>query len=143
MVIESSSSRQKKLQWVGLTAGLAGVVVIALFAIAVGEAPFGSLANFLYAVPTALIFSLPFLVMVGIAWKWPLAGGILLIIAGLFWPIWRLTTLHVNVSPISLASWLYLISIGILPVSLPMLVSGILFLLSRRFLDDKKSVDSG
>ncbi|MFC1987416.1 hypothetical protein ACFLVH_02600 [Chloroflexota bacterium] len=126
MVTESSSSRQKKLHRAGLVVGLAGVVVTALFSIAVGEAPFASITNFLYSLPTALVISLPFLVMVGIAWKWPLTGGILLIAASLFWPIWRLFTMP-TLPPI------YMIALVIiLPVSLLPLISGILFLLSGR-----------
>ena len=107
--------------------GLVGVIIVVLLFLVVSEAPFS-----MYAVPTMLVFGLPYLAMVGIAWKWPVAGGILLITASLVWPIWRLTTIYSNVSPMPLDRWLYMIAIGILPISLPMLVSGILFLLSRR-----------
>ena len=135
---KQGSSRQKKLQRAGLFVGLGGSVFIALYFLAIGEKPFS-----VYALTGVVIFGFPFLAMVGIAWKWPMAGGILLIAAGLFWPIWRLTTMYTIASSMSLLNWLYLVAIGILPVSLPMLASGILFLLSRRYLDDKKPVDSG
>jgi len=118
-----SSNRQKKLYRAGLIVGLAGVVLITLFALAVSEAPFS-----MYAVPMTLIFSLPFLAMVGVAWKWPVTGGILLIAAGLFWAVWR----PVTTPTMPLPDLLYGIAIGVLPLSLPLLASGILFLLSGR-----------
>lgn len=123
MLTTPSSNRQKKLYQAGLIVGLAGVVLITLFALAVSEAPFS-----MYAVPMALIFSLPFLAMVGVAWKWPVTGSILLIAAGLFWPVWRLTTMPPTSQPMPLAT----LALVILPVSLLPLASGILFLLSWR-----------
>lgn len=114
---------RKKLYRAGLIVGLVGVVLITLFALAVSESPFS-----MYAVPMALILSLPFLAMVGVAWKWPLIGGILLIIGGLFWPVLRLTTMPPTSQPMPLAT----LALVILPVSLLPLASGILFLLSRR-----------
>ncbi|MDP3879249.1 MAG: hypothetical protein Q8Q07_02945 [Dehalococcoidales bacterium] len=123
---ESPSKRQKKLRQAGLIVGLVGVVEIVLFAIAVGEAPFTSFTNFLHALPAALVLSFPFLVMVGIAWQWPLAGGILLIAASLFWPVWRLSTVP-TMPPIS-----SIIVFIVLPVSLLPLISGILLLISGR-----------
>ncbi len=117
------SSRQKKLHEASLIVGLTGVAVIVLFSLAISEAPFS-----IYAVPTMLIFSLPFLVIVGIAWKWPVTGGILLIVASLFWAIWRPSTMPT----LPLSDLLYAIAIGVLPVSLLPLISGILFLLSGR-----------
>ncbi len=118
-----SSNRQKMLYRAGLIVGLAGVVLIALFVLAVGEAPFS-----MYAVPMVLIFSLPFLAMVGVAWKWPVTGGILLIFMGLFWAVWR----PITMPTMPLPDLLYGIAIGVLPLSLPPLASGILFLLSGR-----------
>ncbi len=124
------SNRQQKLHQAGLIVGLAGFIVIAWYFIAIGEAPFASLTNFMYAIPNGLIFSIPFLVIVVIAWKWPGIGGILsimasLVIAGMLWPLWRQLTIPI--------SWpTYATVLGVLPVSLLPLVSGILFLLSGR-----------
>ena len=117
------SKVRKRLYRAGLIVGVAGVVLLTLFALAVSEAPFS-----MYAVPMALIFSLSFLSMVVVAWKWPLIGGILLIATGLFWAVWR----YITVPPMPLADSLYMMAIGILPVSLLPLASGVLFLLSRR-----------
>jgi len=114
---------RKGLYRAGLIVGLVGAVWLTLFALATSEAPFSW-----YAVPMAVVLVVPFLVGVAIAWKWPLIGGILLIAASLFWAVWRYTT----VPPMPLADSLYMIAIGILPVSLPLLASGILFLLSGR-----------
>ena len=114
---------RKRLYRAGLIVGLAGAVWLTLFALAAAESPFSR-----YAVPTALVLGLPFLAMVAVAWKWPVIGGILLIAAGLFWAIGRPTTLP----PMPLPDVLYGIAIGVLPVSLPLLASGILFLLSGR-----------
>jgi len=119
---------RKRLYRAGFIVGLAGVVSIALFALAVSESPFS-----MYAVPMTLIFSLPFLAMVGVAWKWPVTGGILLIAASLFWPVWRLTTMPPTSQPMPLAT----LALVILPVSLLPLASGILFLLSWRAKETK------
>ena len=130
MITESRSRRQKRLHEAALIVGLAGVAVTAVFFVAIGEAPFASLTNFMYAIPNGLIFSIPFLVIVVIAWKWPDIGGILLImtslvIAGMLWPLWRQLTMPI--------SWpTYATVLGVLPVSLLPLISGILFLLSWR-----------
>jgi len=123
MITESSRNRQKKLYRAGLIVGLAGVVLIVLFSLAISEAPFS-----MYAVPTTLIFSFPFLVMVGIAWKQPATGGILLIVASLFWAVWRPSTMPT----MPLSDLLYGIAIGVLPISVLPLISGILFLLSKK-----------
>ena len=132
-----NSKRQRRLQRAGLFVGLAGVVIVVIYVLAIGEAPFS-----IYALPRVLIIGLPFLILVGVAWKWPVTGGVLLIAAGLFWPIWRLTTLYSKVSSMSFGNWLYFVAIGVLPVSLPMLTCGIFFLFSRRYLDEKKGMDS-
>ena len=66
-MVTASSNRQKKLHWAGLIVGLVGVVVAAVFAVVIGEAPFASVTNFLYSLPTALVISLPFL-RSGSAW---------------------------------------------------------------------------
>ena len=123
MTATPSSNRQKKLYRAGLIVGLAGVLLITFFALAINEAPFS-----VYAVPMTLILSLPFLAMVGIAWKWPVTGGILLIAAGMFWAVSR----PVTMPAMPLPDLLYGIAIGVLPLSLPLLASGILFLLSGR-----------
>ncbi len=113
-------NRTRWLRRAGLIVGLVGVVVMMIFFLAVGEAPFS-----MYAVPAMLMISFPFLVMVGIAWKWSVTGGILLITASLFWPVWRLSTLP-TIPPISI------IAFTVLPVSLILLISGVLFLCSRK-----------
>jgi len=114
---------RKRLYWAGLIVGLAGAVLLTLFIFATSEGRFSW-----YSVPTVIIFVLPFLAMVAVAWKWPLIGGILLIAVGLFWPVWRLTTIPPTSQPMPLAT----LALVILPVSLLPLASGILFLLSRR-----------
>ena len=114
---------RRRLYRAGLIVGLAGAVWLALFALATAESPFS-----MYALPTVLVLSLPFLAMVVIAWKWPVTGGILLIAASLFWAVWR----SVTIPTMPLPDLLYGIAIGVLPVSLPLLASGILFLLSGR-----------
>jgi hypothetical protein len=70
------------------------------------------------------------LIMIAIAWRWSFEGGILLIFAGLLWGtiwlVWHLTTLPANAIPMPLS----ISALVILPVSLPLLATGILFLLS-------------
>ena len=118
-----SSNRQKKLYRAGLIVGLAGAIELTLFIFATSEGRFSW-----YSVPTVILFVLPLLAIMVIAWKWPLIGGILLIIGGLFWPVWRLTTMPPTSQPMPLAT----LALVILPVSLLPLASGILFLLSWR-----------
>ena len=120
----SSNNRQKRLYRAGLIVGLAGAVWLALFGLAAAESPFSMYA----LLHIALVLSLPFLAMVAVAWKWPLIGGILLIAAGLFWAVrWPIA-----VPPTPLRFLLPMMAIAILPVSLPLLASGILFLLSSK-----------
>ena len=113
---------RKWLRRAGLIVGLAGAVWLTLFIFAVSEGRFSW-----YSVPTVIVFVLPFLAIIAIAWKWSLIGGILLIAGGLFWPVWRLTTMPPTTQPMPLPT----LALVLLPVSLPLLASGILFLLSR------------
>ena len=117
------SKVRKPLYRAGLIVGLAGAIVLTLFIFTTNEGRFSW-----YSVPTVILFVLPLLAIMVIAWKWPLIGGILLIIGGLFWPVWRLTTMPPTSQPMPLAT----LAIVILPVSLLPLASGILFLLSWR-----------
>ena len=112
---------RKWLRRAGLIVGLAGATELTLFILATSEGRFSW-----FAAPTVVILVLPFLVSVAIAWKWPLIGGILLIIGGLFWPVWRL----ISMPPMSTPMPLPILALVILPVSLPLLATGILFLLS-------------
>ena len=114
---------RKRLHRAGLIVGLAGATELTLFIFATSEGRFSW-----FAAPTVVILVLPFLISVAIAWKWSLIGGILLIIGGLFWPVWRLTTMPPTSQPMPLAT----LALVILPVSLLPLASGILFLLSWR-----------
>jgi len=113
---------RKWLRRTGLIVGLAGAVWLTLFIFAVSEGRFSW-----YSVPTVIVFVLPFLAIIAIAWKWSLIGGILLIAGGLFWPVWRLTTMPPTTQPMPLPT----LALVLLSVSLPLLASGILFLLSR------------
>ena len=119
----SSNNRRKRLYRAGLFVGLAGAIELTLFIFAISEGRFSW-----YSVPTVIVVVLPFLAMVAVAWKWPLIGGILLIAAGLFWPVWRLITLPPTTQPMPLPT----LALVLLPVSLPLLATGILFLLSRK-----------
>ncbi len=116
---------RKLLHRAGLIVGLVGAGGLTLFLLAASEGPFSR-----YAVPTALVLGLPFLAMVAAAWKWPVTGGILLIAAGLFWAVWLPVTVTTPTMP--LPDVLYGIANWVLPWSLLLLASGILFLLSGR-----------
>ena len=117
----TTNNRRKWLRRAGLIVGLVGAGGLTLFILATTETLFTW-----YAVPTVLVLGLPFLAMVAVAWKWPLIGGILLIATGLFWTVWRAVTIPPTPYPFLLPLLVW----GILPVSLPLLASGILFLLS-------------
>lgn len=112
---------RKLLRRAGLVVGLVGVGGLIIFAFAMAEAPFSW-----YALPTAAVLGIPFLASVVVAWKWPLIGGILLIVEGLYWAVWRAVTIPPTPYPFLLPLLVW----GILPVSLPLLATGILFLLS-------------
>jgi hypothetical protein len=116
-----TDKRKKWLRRAGLIVGLAGVLWLLFLSLAISESPFSW-----YAVPTMLIVAVPFLSCVLTAWKWPLAGGILLILWGLFWPANILLTLPPG-TPMPPS-----ILIIVLPISLPSLLVGILFSLSRQ-----------
>jgi uncharacterized membrane protein len=122
-----SSNRQNGLRWAGLSVGLAGVVWTLLFLLATNKwhPEMSHLLNVM------LFYSLPFLAMVAIAWKWPLIGGILLIAVGLFWVV-AMVFVFSAASSMPLRDVLIGLAYVILSVSLPMWVSGILFLLSRK-----------
>lgn len=127
MVTESVSSRQKKLRRAGLIIGLVGAVLIMALFVALGEEPFAGVSNFLYALLNSLRVSLPFLILIWVAWKQPTIGGILLIVVSLFWPAWQLYSVLATAPSIPTTAFFV-----ILPVSLLPLVSGVLFLLSLR-----------
>ena len=114
---------RKPLYRAGLIVGLAGAIELTLFFFATSEGGFSW-----YSVPTVIVFVFPFLAMIAVAWKWSLVGGILLIAGGLLWPVWCLTIIPPTTQPIPLPT----LALAILPVSLPLLATGILFLLSRR-----------
>jgi hypothetical protein len=126
-VATSSSNRQNGLRWAGLIVGLAGVVWFLLLGTGViwgGEGGLSWGALF----PGLVVYVIPLLVGILIAWKWPLIGGILLIAEGLFWVVFVLI-----IEPsMSLLDVLRGLAYMILGVSLPMLVSGTPFLLSRK-----------
>jgi len=61
---------RKWLRRAGLIVGLAGAVWLTLFIFAVSEGRFSW-----YSVPTVIVFVLPFLAIIAIAWKWSLIGG--------------------------------------------------------------------
>lgn len=137
-----ASDRQKWLHRAGIIVGLAGgvglmVVVFATATCANIEPPINPLSR--EVALWALIVGLPILVMVAIAWKWPLIGGILLIAQGLFWPIYRpLTFLHLLSTQPTADFWsavAYYMSLAgwtILTMSLIPWAAGILFVLSWR-----------
>jgi hypothetical protein len=125
-VATSSSNRQKGLRWAGLIVGLAWVGWM-LFAF-LASCKQGFEESHLFNL--VLLYILPFLVMVAVAWKWPLIGGILLIAVGLFWLVFVLI-MEIG-SSMTLRDLLRMLAGVPLAWSLPMLVSGVLFLLSRK-----------
>ena len=127
----TSDNRQKWLRRAGLIVGLAGALGLTLLIFVTNGEGFNS-----YSVSFVIVEALPLLIMVVIAWKWSLVGGILLIAGGLFWPVARLTATLLETLPqpsLTLAT-------VILPVtvSLPYLTTGILFLLSVKGIKRKR-----
>lgn len=105
---------------IALIASLAGALWLIYYALANSEAPFSW-----YAVPAMLLFIVPFLACTIIGWEWPLTGGLLFILIGCLWPA---NSLAIGLQGLTLLR----IVKSTLPISLPFLASGILFLLSRR-----------
>lgn len=130
----TSDNRQKWLRRAGLIVGLAGALGLTLLIFVTNGEGFNS-----YSVSFVIVEALPLLIMVVIAWKWSLVGGILLIAGGLFWPVARLTATLLETLPqpsLTLAT----VILPVLPVSLPYLITGILFLLSVKGIKRKELI---
>ena len=116
-----SNKRKNWLRRSGLIVGLAGVVeILFFFGIVKGEGE----PSFTSLFPVIVVCVIPFLVCMLIAWKWPLAGGVLLIIIALYWEAASI------VNPLRTQPILFSRFTIVLPLSLPLLATGILFLLS-------------
>ena len=123
-VAVSISNLHKWLRWAGLLIGLVVPVLVACYILFEME---GGLD--IYKLPLVLIFTLPVLATLAVAWKWPLIGGILLIVLCLLWIGFEILTYPINL-PLELGR--FMARPLLLPVSISLLVSGILFLLLRR-----------
>jgi hypothetical protein len=131
---------ETKIRWLrraGLIIGVGGLVVLIVWGLFNYE---GGPSQ--YAIPGLLIFVTPFLISVLVAWKWPLAGGIALIVIALSWLISIMTLVFSEPIAQSIASLVLSLFVIIAPVTLLPLAAGILFLLywraERAYLARKK-----
>jgi hypothetical protein len=119
-------TRRKWLHRAGLIVGLAGLVVLIVWGL------FNAEGGPKYAIPGLMIYVTPSLIGILIVWKWPLAGGITLVAIALGWLVFvNVLVFSVTTPHLPLSDMLHL-SVLIAPVTLPPLVSGILFLLYWR-----------
>jgi hypothetical protein len=130
---------ETKIRWLrraGLIIGVGGLVVLIVWGL------FNAEGGPKYAIPGLLIFVTPFLISVLVAWKWPLAGGIALIVIALSWLISIMTLVFSEPIAQSIASLVLSLFVIIAPVTLLPLAAGILFLLywraERAYLARKK-----
>jgi hypothetical protein len=77
-----------------------------------------------------------------VAWKWPLAGGIILGIIGLYWLVFIVVIVITTPTSQAMLSLVFFMLLRDAPLSLPPLASGILFILywraERAYLTRKK-----
>ncbi len=121
------ATRRKWLRRTGFIVGLAGLVVLIVWGLFNAE---GGPSQ--YAIPGLMICVTPFLIGILIAWKWPLAGGIALIVIALSWLTFVIVLIFSE--PITQPILPLLLSQFVLtaPVTLPPLAAGILFILYWR-----------
>jgi len=120
-------TKRKWLRRAGLIVGLAGVAVLIVWGLFHAE---GGPSR--YAIPPLIIYVAPFLIGVLVAWKWPLVGGIALVVIALSWLI--LFIVIVTTTPTSQSILPLVLSMFVLtiPVTLLPLAAGVLFLLYWR-----------
>jgi hypothetical protein len=120
---------ETKIRWLrraGLIIGVGGLVALIVWGL------FNAEGGPKYAIPGLMIFVTPFLISVLVAWKWPLAGGIALIVIALSWLISIMTLVFSEPIAQSVASLVLSLFVVIAPVTFLPLAAGILFLLYWR-----------
>ncbi len=129
-----------KIKWLhraGLIVGVGGLVGLIIWGLFNAEE-----GPSRYAIPGLIIFVTPFLICVLVAWKWPLAGGIALIVIALSWLIFLFVLvfsepINQPIVPLLLSRFRLAAPVTFLP-----LASGILFILywraERAYLARKK-----
>lgn len=117
-----NDSRKSKL-WLrrlGLAAGVAGLIWLVIW----GLFNYEGGPSWIAIAPLS-VYVLPFLAGIIIAWNRPLVGGIWLIAIAIFWPAIDFAELAERQTTFVLSHLVH-----IMPVYLPQLITGILFLLS-------------
>ncbi len=124
---------QKILHWLPRILCILAILFISMFALDAFE-PGLSLGKQLIDFAMHLIPSFVLIVLLVVAWKWELPGGVIFILVGVgFSPFIYLLNFHRNHSV-----W---ISLGIIAIiTFPFIVIGILFLLSRKMKKNQPSV---
>lgn len=120
-MVTTNSSRPKWLRRAGLVVGLVAAGWWVFFGIASG---IGEGLDFVGALVHTALPGLIFLASVAVAWRWEPIGGVFLIVEGLF--------VSVAYSIVFGHCPLMTIVLVLLTMSLPLLASGVLFLLSPR-----------
>jgi hypothetical protein len=124
------SKRGKRLRLAGLIVGIAGIIGVTIWGLFNGEG--GPGWSGWWALPeVGITFIIPFLTGLLLSWRWPLVGSIILIFIGLFWLVLLTALLFSSHTSQSIVELLPTI-LGSLAISLPQLITGILFLLSWR-----------
>lgn len=120
-----ASKREKWFRRAGLIIGLAGVIEITVWGLLnyEGEPSW-------FAVPPLSVYVVPFLAGILVAWKWSLGGGIMLIAIAIFWLILLIAIVFSTPITQLILQLLSYIAEFELPLILPLLITGLLFLLS-------------
>jgi hypothetical protein len=125
-MVATGNNRQQRLRRAGLIVGLASVALWIILVFVISEGGFSW-----YSVPN-LILVIPFLAGVLIAWRWPFAGGIVLIVMALYELISVTAIRFSTPSTNPILELLLFTAMAALPLGLPPLATGILFLLSGK-----------
>jgi len=121
-----SREKHKRLRLAGLIVGIAGLIEVIVWGLFNSEGGPGW-----WAIPPLIVYGIPFILGLLLCWKWPLVGSISLIIIALFWLVLLTALVFSSGTSQSIVELLPTIS-GILAISLPQFITGILFLLSWR-----------
>lgn len=113
------------IRLIALLVGLAGALWLIFYTLANSESPFSW-----YAVPTVFYFVVPLLSCLIITLRWPIAGGALLIIFGLLWPVYSYVVMS-SISETSSPNILDVVSRVFVRLSLAFVIPGILFFIPR------------
>lgn len=129
-----TSTRKKWLRRAGLIVGIAGVVEVIVWGLLNYEG-----GPSLISIPQLSVYVVPFLAGIIVAWKWPLGGGVMLVVIASFWLAFIVyTVFSIPITQLILELLTYIAQFT-LPLILPQLITGVLFIFSHEAKHDRTS----